>query len=187
MRPLFGPRDHEPKPSKIADDDDAPDDDAKLWGARRVFYPNFSPCPDIIQAYSYCVILTSPTAIAVLGQVSAGRPTKEDGDDGGGRCIAVDLSTIGVSPNARTFALRVRGDSMTGAHILDGDTIVLEMKPAHEGAIVAALVDGESTLKRYFMRRGVPYLKADNPKYPDVIPARELVIQGVVVAVFRKT
>ena len=102
-------------------------------------------------------------------------------------CIAVDLSTIGISPNARTFALRVRGDSMVGAHILDGDTIVLEMKTAHDGAVVAALVDGESTLKRYFVRRGAPYLKAENPKYPDVIPARELVIQGVVVAVFRRT
>ena len=75
---------------------------------------------------------------------------------------------------------------MIGAHILDGDTIVLEMKPAHDGAIVAALVDGECTLKRYFVRRGAPYLKAENPKYQDVIPARELVIQGVVVAVFRK-
>src|SRR5271170_4148229 len=125
------------------------------------------------------------TPIAVLGQVTAGRPATNDETESG--CIAVDLSTIGISPNARTFALRVRGDSMTGAHIVDGDTIVLEMRTPHDGAIVAALVDGESTLKRYFVRRGVPYLKADNPKYPDVIPARELVIQGVVVAVFRKT
>jgi repressor LexA len=123
--------------------------------------------------------------IAVRGEVSAGRPaTSEEREPG---CIGVDLSTIGISPNARTFALRVRGDSMTGAHILDGDTIVLELKPPHDGAIVAALVDGDSTLKRYFVRKGVPYLKAENPKYADVIPARELVIQGVMVAVFRKT
>ena len=125
------------------------------------------------------------TAIAVLGQVTAGRPATNDESESG--CIAVDLSSIGVSSNARTFALRVRGDSMNGAHILNGDTIVLEMKTPHDGAIVAALVDGECTLKRYFMRRGVPFLKAENPKYADVIPARELVIQGVVVAVFRKT
>jgi repressor LexA len=76
---------------------------------------------------------------------------------------------------------------MVGAHIVDGDTVVLELKPAHDGAVVAALVDGESTLKRFFVRRGAPFLRAENPKYPDVIPARELVIQGVVVAVFRKT
>ena len=124
------------------------------------------------------------TPIPVCGEVTAGRPaTSEEIEPG---CISVDLSTIGISQNARTFALKVRGDSMIGAHILDGDTIVLEMKPAHDGAIVAALVDGECTLKRYFVRRGAPYLKAENPQYQDVIPARELVIQGVVVAVFRK-
>jgi repressor LexA len=127
-------------------------------------------------------VLFSP--IPICGEVVAGRPTRNEEIEPG--CIAVDLSTIGISPNARTFALRVRGDSMIGAHILDGDTIVLEMKPPHDGAIVAALVDGECTLKRYFVRRGTPYLKAENPKYADVIAARELVIQGVVVAVFRK-
>jgi repressor LexA len=125
------------------------------------------------------------TTIAICGEVVAGRPSRSEEVEAG--CISVDLSTIGISPNGRTFALRVRGDSMIGAHILDGDTIVLEMKPPHDGAVVAALVDGECTLKRYFVRRGAPYLKAENPKYADVIPARELVIQGVVVAVFRKT
>jgi len=124
------------------------------------------------------------TSIPIRGEVVAGRPTRSEEVESG--CISVDLSTIGISPNARTFALKVRGDSMVGVHILDGDTIVLEMKTPHDGAIVAALVDGECTLKRYFVRRGVPYLKAENPKYADVIPARELVIQGVVVAVFRK-
>jgi repressor LexA len=124
------------------------------------------------------------STIAILGEVTAGRPAVREEIESG--CIAVDLSSIGISPTARTFALRVRGDSMTGAHILDGDTIVLEMKPPHDGAIVAALVDGESTLKRYFVRDKMPYLKAENPKYANVIPARELVIQGVMVAVFRK-
>jgi repressor LexA len=124
------------------------------------------------------------TSIAIRGEVSAGRPARSE--EIGGGCISVDLSTIGINPSPRTFALKVRGDSMTGSHILDGDTIVLELKTPHHGAVVAALVDGESTLKRYFVRGGKPYLKADNPKYPDVIPAGELVIQGVLVAVFRK-
>ncbi len=124
------------------------------------------------------------SSIAICGEVTAGRPTRGEQMESG--CISVDLSTVGISPNARTFPLRVRGDAMNGAHILDGDTIVLEMKTPHDGAVVAALVDGESTLKRYFVRRGVPYLKAENPRYPDVIPAGELVIQGVLVAVFRK-
>ena len=135
--------------------------------------------------YTLLMQMTRFTQISIYGEVVAGRPSRSEEIEPG--CIAVDLSTIGISPNVRTFALRVRGNSMDGAHILDGDTVVLELKPVHDGAVVAALVDGESTLKRYFVRRGAPYLKAENPKYPDVIPARELVIQGVVVAVFRKT
>jgi repressor LexA len=122
--------------------------------------------------------------IEMVGDVAAGRPSLAEETEP--RCIRVDLSSIEVSPNARTFALRVRGDSMTGAHILDGDTIVLEHKAPHDGAIVAALVDGESTLKRYVERQGKPFLKAENPQYPNVIPAQELVIQGVGLAVFRR-
>ena len=63
------------------------------------------------------------TPISICGEVTAGRPTTNEEIEPG--CIAVDLSTIGISQNTRTFALRVRGDSMIGAHILDGDTIVL--------------------------------------------------------------
>ena len=116
--------------------------------------------------------------------MAAGRPSANEEIEP--RCIRVDLSSIEVSPNARTFALLVRGDSMTGAHILDGDTLVLEHKSPHAGAIVAAMVDGEVTLKRYVEQKGRPYLKAENPKYANVIPAQELVIQGVALAVFRR-
>jgi repressor LexA len=49
---------------------------------------------------------------------------------------------------------------MEGAHILEGDTIILEQKPPNDGAIVAAFVDGNCTLKRYFVRRGVPFFKS---------------------------
>ena len=54
------------------------------------------------------------------------------------------------------------------------------------GDIVAALIDGETTLKRYVMEHGRPYLKAENPDYPDLIPARELRVQGVMVSLMRK-
>ena len=56
---------------------------------------------------------------------------------------------------------------MVGAHILNGDTVVLELKPAHDGAVVAALVDGESTLKRCFVRRGAPYPPPRRSDWPD--------------------
>ncbi len=73
------------------------------------------------------------------------------------------------------------------ADILDGDLVVLERGPdPRHGQVVAALVDGERTLKTYVVKNGKPYLKAENPKYPDLIPAQELVIQGVFKALIRK-
>jgi repressor LexA len=76
---------------------------------------------------------------------------------------------------------------MIGAHIVDGDIVVLEdTKEVQDGDIVAAVIDGETSLKRYVVERGRPYLKAENPRYPDLVPARELKIQGVMVSLIRK-
>jgi len=122
--------------------------------------------------------------IPILGAIPAGRPLEESEQREG--CVRVDLDTLGIPKNARTFALKVRGDSMTGAHILDGDIVILELKPPSHGRVVAALIDGESTLKTFLVRAGKPYLRAENPNYPDLIPAQELVIQGVMVALLRQ-
>ncbi|MFM8763669.1 MAG: LexA family protein, partial [Spartobacteria bacterium] len=59
--------------------------------------------------------------IPILGAIPAGRPLAESEQREG--CVRVDLDTLGIPKNARTFALKVRGDSMTGAHILDGDIV----------------------------------------------------------------
>ena len=74
---------------------------------------------------------------------------------------------------------------MTGAGILSGDVVVLEFREPRNGEVVAALIDGETTLKRYVVQRGKPFLKAENPRFPNLIPAQELVIQGVQVALLR--
>ncbi len=74
---------------------------------------------------------------------------------------------------------------MTGAGILEGDVVIMEFRDPKHGDIVAALIDGETTLKRFIVQQGVPYLRAANPKYADIIPARELVIQGVQIALLR--
>lgn len=122
--------------------------------------------------------------IPVFGEIPAGFPdAREQRPDG---CIYADLDSLDIRRTDRTFAVRVRGDSMTGAHILDGDLVVLEMRDPNHGNIVAALIDGETTLKRYLVRNGRPFLRAENPRYPDLIPAHELVIQGVMLALFRK-
>ena len=75
---------------------------------------------------------------------------------------------------------------MIDAHICDGDTVVLEIREPRNGDVVAALIDGETTLKRYILDRGTPYLQAENEMYPDLIPICELIIQGVMVALLRK-
>jgi repressor LexA len=97
----------------------------------------------------------------------------------------MDASSLGIRPGVRSFALRVRGDSMIDAHIVDGDTAILEVREPKHGDIVAALIDGETTLKRYRVEQGVPSLRAENERYPDLIPARELVVQGVLIGLLR--
>jgi repressor LexA len=123
--------------------------------------------------------------VPIYGQIPAGMASMTEQDIEGH--VSLDHQSANVSKPHGTFALRVRGDSMIDAHILDGDLVILEQsKEVHNGDIVAALIDGETTLKRYVVDRGRPYLKAENPRYPNLIPARELKIQGVMVSLVRK-
>jgi repressor LexA len=123
-------------------------------------------------------------AIPVLGQIPAGMPSETS--ESSGSDLGVDLAAFGVDRGAEVFAVRVRGDSMIDAQIADGDTVLLQKRFPKSGEIVAALMDGESTLKRYVVHRGEPFLKAENPLYPDLLPAAELVIQGVMIGLLRK-
>jgi repressor LexA len=123
--------------------------------------------------------------VPLLGNVPAGFADARNEAAVG--CVSVDVDTLGIRPTPRTFALRVRGDSMEGRHILDGDVVVCEhgLEP-RPGDVVAALIDNESTLKTFVKEGRKTYLRAENPKYPDLVPAAELVIQGVVVSVLRR-
>ena len=137
--------------------------------------------------------VTSPLAkwraqtadIPVFGAIPAGpaQPREQEAEG----CVSVDIESIGFKPTRNTFALRVTGDSMIGRHVIEGDIVVLEHGPEpRHGEMVAALIDGESTLKTFLRTNGKPYLRAENPKYPDLIPAEELMIQGVFKALIRK-
>jgi repressor LexA len=123
--------------------------------------------------------------IPVLGSIPAGFADDRKQEAKG--CVSIDIETLGIKPGPRTFALEVRGDSMIGKCIMDGDLVVLEhgMTPRH-GDVVAALIDNESTLKTFVTERNQPFLRAENPRYPKMFPASELVIQGVMVALIRK-
>ena len=123
--------------------------------------------------------------IPLFGSIPAGLPQTREQDAEG--CVSVDVDSLGFKPTRNTFALRVTGDSMIGRHILDGDIIVLEHGPEpRPGQIVAALIDGQSTLKTFLVKGGKPYLRAENPRYPNLIPAQELMIQGVFRALIRR-
>ena len=122
--------------------------------------------------------------VPIYGSIAAGLSEfNEESRDG---VLSIDARTAGLRGSAGTFALKVRGDSMIGAQINDGDLVVLEVRAPKSNDIVAALIDGETTLKRFIMNRGRAFLKAENPKYPDLIPLTELVVQGVMVALVRR-
>jgi repressor LexA len=124
--------------------------------------------------------------LPVFGAIPAGFPQTFE-DARAESCITLDEQTLGFHPAPGSFALRVRGDSMAGAGILNGDMVIVEPgRPAREGQIVAALVDGESTLKRLVRIDGVWSLRAENPAYPQIYSRSELTIQGAVRTVIRR-
>jgi repressor LexA len=121
--------------------------------------------------------------IPILGAIPAGFGDATEPTELGS--IPVDLEALNIKSPSRTFALKVRGDSMLGAQIADGDLVIIEAREPKVGEVVAALIDGETTLKRFVIENGLLFLKAENPKYPDLIPLQELTVQGVVRAVVR--
>ena len=124
-------------------------------------------------------------SVPIYGAIPAGLPQDTAQEEEG--CVLIDVETLGIKPTARTFGLKVKGDSMLGKSIVDGDIAIIEhgVEP-RPGDVVAALIDGQVTLKTFLLQRGKPYLRAENPRYPSLIPQEELQIQGVMVALIRK-
>ncbi len=122
--------------------------------------------------------------IPIYGTIAAGMASEVEQERQG--CISIDIAALGLPRHAKTFALKVRGDSMIDAHICSGDIVILEFREPRKGDIVAALIDGETTLKRYLVEKGQPFLRAENSDFPDLIPARELIIQGVLISLLRQ-
>ena len=106
---------------------------------------------------------TEVVDIPVYGAMAAGWTVESSGAVGK---IQVDIQNAGFSSRKQSFAHEVRGDSMVDAEIYDGDRVIIEPREAHDGDIVAALIDGEVTLKRLIQKAGdPPYLKAENKNY----------------------
>lgn len=123
--------------------------------------------------------------IPIMGAIAAGYPDRVEPAGEIGQ-LQVDIENAGISGHRRSFALHVSGESMINAEIYDGDKVIVESREPRDGDIVAALIDGETTLKRYIHKPGEPpYLKAENPFYPELYPVTELCVQGVAKAVVR--
>ncbi len=132
-------------------------------------------------------LLAAPAWVqAVAASVPAGFPSPAEGHQVD-RVDRIDLMRQLVRHPQATFfvRVRVRGDSMREAGILNGSVVLVDraIKPVH-GHIVIAVVDGEFTCKRLYSRGGRVRLKPENPTYPDLVPqdGQTVEVWGVVVA-----
>ena len=125
-------------------------------------------------------------AVPLLGRVAAGVPVLSPENREGN--LTVDASLFDVKTTQTVFALVVRGDSMMDAHILDGDTVLVrEQATARNGDIVVALVEGEATVKRFFLENDRIRLQPENRNMaPLYFDRGDLRIIGKVVGVMRK-
>lgn len=120
-------------------------------------------------------------SVPVIGRVAAGVPILADEN-----VIGEVLVESSVASGGRFFALEVQGDSMKGAGINEGDTLIVRQQPVSEsGDIVVALLEDEATVKRLYIQNDRIELRPENPKYKPmpIGPDDDLRIVGKVVAV----
>ena len=120
--------------------------------------------------------------IPVLGRITAGQPilAVENIED----TFPVPVQYL---ENATVFMLKVRGDSMVNAGILDGDFIMVKQQStATNGDIVAALIGDEATVKTFYKDRTVIRLQPENPAYDPILCPEGVTILGKVIGLFRK-
>ncbi|MGH7399252.1 MAG: transcriptional repressor LexA [Candidatus Rokuibacteriota bacterium] len=128
-----------------------------------------------------------PPGIPLLGRIAAGAPITavENHED----TIPLRPEWLGTG-GQDVFALRVRGDSMIEAHIMDGDLVLVrKQETAGSGDIVAAMIDGEATVKRFARESGAVVLRPEHPTMKPIVvePGRgDFRILGKVVGVIRQ-
>ena len=125
--------------------------------------------------------LPEPTFVPVLGRIAAGGPilAEEAVED----VFPLPKELVG---EGSLFLLKVVGESMIDAAICDGDWVVIrQQNVADNGDIVAAMIDGEATVKTFKRTNGQVWLMPHNPAF-DPIPGNDAAILGKVVTVIRK-
>ncbi len=138
--------------------------------------------PRTIEIIDDCFNLTRREVVNVpiLGTVAAGQPLYAEENIENYYPIPSDLL-----PNAETFMLKVRGNSMINSGILEGDQIIVEhCSTAQNGEIVVALVDDSATVKRFFKENGHYRLQPENDTMDPII-VDHVEILGKVIGLFR--
>lgn len=141
--------------------------------------PNSSPTP-VVDLGIGAEQVTAPINVPVVGRIAAGAPILADQ-------LIEDVFPVPrqLTGDGDLFALRVAGDSMIDAAICDGDWVIVRRQPvAENGQIVAAMLDGEATVKVFQRRQGHITLLPRNTSYSP-IPADDVEILGRVVTVLR--
>ncbi len=135
----------------------------------RILDKRYQPASDIID-------------LPLVGRVSAGYPilAEENVEE------YISVPRRMIKQEGRYFTLRVQGDSMINAGIMDSDLVIVKSTNiGNPGQIVVALIGDEVTVKRLINRDNKKFLKAENPVYPDIHPQSEWQIQGNVVGLIR--
>ena len=133
--------------------------------------------------FGHLTFINPLVGVPLAGDVSAGfpSPAEEELRD------VISFDDYLITKQAKSFLLKVDGDSMIGAGIMPGDLVLVERgREPKTGDIVIAEVDGAWTMK-YFHKKGKEvYLEAANPKYPRITPLSDMRLGGVITAVVRK-
>ena len=120
--------------------------------------------------------------VPILGRVPAGKPLMTEESVEGLMGVPAEMA------RGETFVLKVKGDSMIDAGILDGDYVIIRhQETAENGEIVCAMINGEATLKRFRKKGDVVTLLAENKSYPPMTISRgEFSIMGKMMGLIRK-
>lgn len=137
----------------------------------------------------YAPLMETTLHIPVLGPIAAGHPIQVEPKQWETADEWIELNRSLFRKHEELYALRVQGDSMVDASVLDGDIVVLRHQhKAENGEMVAAWIEGENetTLKRFFLKGDKVELKPCNPSYPVLeYPASKVRVEGKVVSVIR--
>lgn len=129
-----------------------------------------SPIPPFVRAVN----------VPVLGQIAAGAPILAEEHIEDTFPLPMDL----VSDTDDVFMLRVRGDSMINAGIFDGDLVAIRQQHvAHNGEIVAAMIEDEATVKRFYKDGRKIKLVAENPAYDPIVTDHCQILGKVILSI----